>query len=165
MKTKAWMRSPFFREENTNIAETRSVGGKKGRNAGPSILFSLVFIFLQTVAKPPTWASMASLHRPTSGLHCRSKRKKERRRTLFIWFFLGGVLRLSTKSQSDKWWSRRAENKNKNKKDTNKPTNNSQKQNPANNSGNRIGAAKNMAEYMGWRTPNRKYKKLTARRL
>ena len=77
MKTKAWMRSPFFREENTNIAEKRSVGGKKGRNAGSSIFFSLVFVFLQTVAKPPTWASMASLHRPTSGLHCRSKRKKE----------------------------------------------------------------------------------------
>ena len=77
MKTKAWMRSHFCREENTNIAEKRSVGGKKGRNAGSSIFFSLVFVFLQTVAKPPTWASMASLHRPTSGLHCRSKRKKE----------------------------------------------------------------------------------------
>ena len=71
------MRSPFFREENTNIAEKRSVGETKGKNAGSIHLFSLVFVFLQTVTKPPTWASMASLHRPTSGLHCRSKRKKE----------------------------------------------------------------------------------------
>ena len=31
MKTKAWMRSHFCREENTNIAEKRSVEGKKGK--------------------------------------------------------------------------------------------------------------------------------------
>ena len=97
--------------------------GKKRKKRRSSIFFSLVFIFLQTVAKPPTWASMASLHRPTSGLHCRSKRKKERRRILFIRFLLGGVLRSSTKSQNDKWWSRREKNKNKNKKDTNKQKN------------------------------------------
>ena len=76
-----WKRRPecaaHSSERKIQILQKKDQSEKKGRNAGSIHLFSLVFVFLQTVTKPPTWASMASLHRPTSGLHCRSKRKKE----------------------------------------------------------------------------------------
>ena len=120
-----WKRRP----ECAAPSSEKKIQTLQKKDQSSSIFFSLVFVFLQTVRKSPTWASTASLHRPTSGLHCRSKRKKERRHILFIRFLLlGGVLRLSTKSQSDKWWSRRTENKNKTKKtQTNKHANKPQK--------------------------------------
>ena len=158
---KAGMRSLFFRGENTNIAGKISRAEKEGRNAGASIVFLSYILFSSYGNKTSDIGINGFTSQASKLAHCRSKRAKERRHILSIQFLLlGGVLRLSTKSQGDKWWSHRAENKNKQTA--------TQPKNTffffANNRNNRIGTAKNMAEDMGW-TPSRKYTTQTARRL